>query len=203
MTLSKFLNTSLLWLGTAAVPLIGQGQPFYWQPYPTVIPGAHVNLPSGLVIGGWWNSPAYGRTDIRICRLSDNLGRWSYGGYHSGACNYYSPTLRRGHTVSIGFDLLGGDRSHHWVSPFSRGHRRWTLSHPFAATQEQSDVPTQTPHQGQNHSLAQQAELDSLCRVVQADGAFIGTLIDGTCFASWQGTDLISADYEIIEIENE
>ena len=203
MTLSKSVAATLLCAGTFFCASQSEAQPFYWQPYPPVIVGSHYDPPAGLVIGGWWNSPVYGRTDIRICRLSDNLGRWSYGGYHAGACNYYSPLYRRGHAVSIGFDLIGGDHTHRWISPLSNGYRRWTLSHPFAEDREPLGAPSQLPHQGQHTTLAQQSELESLCRILQADGAFIGTLMDGTCFASLQGTDLISADYEVIEIERD
>jgi hypothetical protein len=103
--------------------------------------------------------------------------------------------------VSIGFDLLGGDSAHSWISPMNSGYRRWTLSHPFAEVREQLGNPSQLPHQGQQSTLAHQSELESLCRILQTDGAFIGTLMDDTCFASWQGIDLISADYEVIEIE--
>lgn len=201
MFFSKLMAASLLFAGVIMTPSQSEAQPFYWQPYPPIITGSHYDPPVGMVIGGWWNSPVYGRTDIRICRLSDNLGRWSYGSYYSGACNYYSPIYRRGHTVSIGFDLLGGDPAHRWISPLSNGYRRWTLSHPFAEEREAMGAPSKITQQGQAPTIAQQSELESLCRVVQADGAFIGTLIDGTCFASWQGTDLISADYEIIEVE--
>lgn len=47
---------------------------------------------------------------------------------------------------------------------------------------------------------AQQTEIESLCRIVQGNGAYIGTFIDGSCFAAWQGMELVSADHEIVDL---
>lgn len=189
-TTGKFLVSSLL-LGALAAPLAtATAQPMYWQPWSPRIPSpGFINPPPNIIIGGWWNSPNYGRSDIRICRLSDNLGGWNYGGFHMGTCHYYSRSMNRGHSIGIGFDLLGGDLQPRWIS--AHGHSTLLLS------------PEGNPAilGDQQQITAQQSEIESLCRIVEADGAFIGTLIDGSCFASWQGLEIISADYEIIDGE--
>ncbi|MEY4065662.1 MAG: hypothetical protein RIR26_1870 [Pseudomonadota bacterium] len=185
LTLVALAGTSVL-CGLQAV-----AQPLYWQPWtPTMARPGFIN-PPGFVVGGWWNAPHLGPSDITICRLDDHrLGRWSYGGFHSGACNYYSPISGHGHSINIGFDLLGGDDHLRWVpTSHHRNHNLWS--------DWEGNIKAGTS-QGQI-ALAQNDELESLCRIVQADGAFIGTLRDETCFASWQGTEIISADYEIIE----
>ena len=189
----KVLTGAMLCSAAAALVTDAQAQPMYWQPWSS--PG-FINPPGSLVVGGWWNSPDFGRTDLRICRLSDNLGRWSYGGFYSGSCNYYSRPLGRGHVVSIGFDLLGGDSHPRWISSNHRNHRNWNLLE-GQTNGETYGHPSQIPSQ---QVTAQQGEIESLCRIVQGDGAYIGTIIDGSCFAAWQGLELISADYEIVDL---
>jgi len=188
--LRKFLASSLL-LATLAAPLASAwAQPLYWQPWSPRMPRpGFINPPPSIIIGGWWNSTDYGRSDIRICRLSDNLGGWNYGGFHLGTCHYYSRALGRGHSIGIGFDLLGGDLQPRWVS----GNTRY----PFVLSQPEGD---NVLFGGQRQITAQQTEIKSLCRIVDADGTFIGTLIDGSCFAAWQNIEIMGADYEVIEI---
>lgn len=193
LTKAKFLASSLL-LGTVAAPVLSAtAQPMYWQPWTPHIPSpGFINPPPSIIIGGWWNSPAYGRSDIRICRLSDNLGRWNYGSFHLGSCHYYSSSLGRGHSIGIGFDLLGGDLPPRWIS--SNHRHRDAVLHPEG---------NPAIIAGQQQITAQQGELESLCRIVQANGAFVGTLMDESCFAAWQGLEIISADFEVIDLEQD
>lgn len=197
MKLSAIPFALALWwtLIPALSTTTAHAQPLYWQPWNPVIGAPRfINPPGNLVIGGWWSSPDYGRSDIRICRLSDNLGRWSYGGFDRGSCHYYSHTSGRGHVVGIGFDLLGGDFQPRWI-PYNTPHHRevTTSSHSaFSLGKVHPDAGQQTP--------PQQAEMESLCRIVQADGAFIGTRMDGACYTAWQGLELISAEFEILDL---
>ncbi|NBO39415.1 hypothetical protein EBU99_12620 [bacterium] len=164
----------------------------HWSPG-GVGPGPGFINPPNLIVGGWWNSPAYGRSPITICRLSDGM-RWSYGGFRDGSCYYYSPSLNRGHHVSIGFDLMGGLNFPIWISPGSHGPRYtiWSTGGMSGQGQSQANIRQQ--------SDVSQDELSSLCRINQADGSFVGTLMDGTCYAAWHDDqEIISADYEVPE----
>lgn len=171
--------------------LQASAQPLYWQPWTPALSRPGFINPPGYVIGGWWNAPTLGPADITICRLDDHrLGRWSYGGYYSGACNYYSHYSGRGHSINIGFDLMSGDSHLRWVpSSHRRNHRGWS-------SWEGKIISGSQQNQA---SVVQNQELNNLCRIVQGEGAFIGTLRDETCFASWQGSEIISSDFEIVE----
>lgn len=193
------MTLACLWLATPLLSPVAQAQPLYWQPWSPII-GAppFINPPGNLVIGGWWNAPDYGRADIRICRLSDNLGRWSYGGFYDGSCNYYSHNLGRGHSVSIGFDLLGGLYEPRWVPSTHRNHRLLNL--PAETRSLEMDGSKTDPTLNQQTQF-QDDEMKQLCRIVQGDGAFVGTLAEETCYTAWQGLELISADYEVLNLE--
>lgn len=191
-TLRWMLGSLFLGVFAGAVNT-ASAQPLYWQPWAPIVTGpGFINPPPHIIIGGWWNSPDYGRSDIRICRLSDNLGRWSYGSFHGGTCHYYSHSLRRGHSVGIGFDLLGGEPQPLWISGNHRHRTLWVNPEGNPALGGQQQTIT-----------AQKEELESLCRIVQGDGIYVGTLIDDSCYASWQGLELISADYEVIDLGDE
>ncbi|MFZ9519750.1 MAG: hypothetical protein ACO3A4_04670 [Silvanigrellaceae bacterium] len=168
----------------------------YWRRYsPGLIgPGPVFVSPVGNIWnGGWWMSVDLGRSPLSICRISDGP-RWAYGNYFNGVCAYYSPTLSRGHDVSVGFDLLGGTRFPNWR----------TASRIDLMTDDTGvviDLSLGDPTISQQQTV-QSEELQLLCRIQQADGAFIGTLIEGGCYAAWNGQTMISADYEIIESQS-
>jgi hypothetical protein len=130
-----------------------------------------------------------GRAPLSICRISDGP-LWVYGNYFNGNCAYYSPSLNRAHGVTLGFDLLGGSSFPNWRHISDRRILR--------ASAHSLGDPTHLQQQA-----VLDTELSSLCRIQQADGAFIGTLRDEVCFAAWDGQTLISADYEVVEITQE
>jgi hypothetical protein len=161
----------------------------YWRRYsPAHIgPGPGFISPAGsLWNGGWWMSVDTGRTPLSICRISDGP-LWAYGSFFNGNCNYYSPYLNRAHGVTIGFDLLGGNDFPVWRHISDRR----VLRSPIQSFGDPTDFQQQT---------VLDTELASLCRILQADGAFVGTLRDEVCYAAWNSQTLISSDYEIPEI---
>lgn len=165
----------------------------YWRRFnPSHIgPGPVFISPAGNIWnGGWWMSVDLGRTPLSICRVSDGPF-WAYGNYFDGNCTYYSPSINRGNRISVGFDLMGGTNFPNWrplpggpIHPYNFGDQPSDTSVNQAAAQQQSVLDD---------------ELTSLCRVQQADGAFIGTLREGSCYAAWDGQTIISADYETVE----
>jgi hypothetical protein len=161
----------------------------YWRRYSpnTIGPGPAFISPGGRIWnGGWWMSVDVGRAPLSICRLSDGPS-WVYGNYYDGLCAYYSPQFNRAHSVSLGFDLLGGNRFPDWRPISGRYVRPWSVT-------SSSGDPTLIQQQNVLDS-----ELESLCRIQQAEGAFIGTLRDEVCYAAWGGQTLISGDYEVVE----
>jgi hypothetical protein len=168
----------------------------YWRRYSPdhIGPGPVFISPVGNIWnGGWWMSVDVGRSPLSICRISDGPG-WAYGNYYNGVCAYYSPTLNRGHDISIGFDLLGGTRFPAWRHVARLDDTNSNSAHIV-------DLSLGDPSLIQQQAI-QDGELESLCRIQESDGAFIGTQREGGCFASWNGQILISADYEVVETEN-
>jgi hypothetical protein len=164
----------------------------YWRRYSpaNIGPGPVFIGPAGNIWNsGWWMSVDTGRAPLSICRISDGP-LWMYGNYFNGNCAYYSPSLNRAHGVTIGFDLMGGSHFPDWRHI---SDRRVLRSH-AQSLGDPSDLQQQA---------VLDAELSSLCRIQQADGAFIGTLRDEVCYAAWGDQTLISSDYEIVDIPQE
>ncbi|NBW81805.1 hypothetical protein EBR21_08630, partial [bacterium] len=143
--------------------------------------------------GGWWMSVDVGRSPLSICRISDGPG-WAYGNFYNGRCTYYSPSLSRGHDISVGFDLLGGTHFPNW-RPLNHRDANRGNSNPIV------DLSLGDPSLTQQQDL-QNGELNALCRIQQEDGAFIGTVREDSCYAAWNGQTMISAEYEIVEPES-
>ncbi|MEY3903475.1 MAG: hypothetical protein RL189_2781 [Pseudomonadota bacterium] len=169
----------------------------YWRRYSPahVGPGPVFISPIGNIWnGGWWTSVDVGRSPLSICRISDGPS-WLYGNYHDGLCAYYSPSRSGAHSVNIGFDLLGGNNFPRWRR-LSDGH-----VHPLDLGYHSHDL-LGDPTIGQQQGVLD-AELAALCRIQQADGAFIGTILEGGCYAAWNGQTLVTADYEVIEQQSD
>lgn len=167
----------------------------YWRRYsPSMVgPGPVFISPVGNIWnGGWWMSSDLGRAPLSICRVSDGPF-WAYGSYFNGNCSYFSTSFNRGHSISIGFDLMGGSRFPNW-RPIAGDHH-----HPYDL-QDDSWTTLGDPTLTQQQSVLD-SELSTLCRIQQAEGAFIGTLRDQTCYAAWNGQTLISAEFEVVENE--